>query len=595
MEVENKETGEEPKAEETPKIEDPKPEESPTPTEAPKPPEKPIKKKGHRTMVWLIIIFLIVALSGLAYGAYSGGYLDEMLGIKKETSNESKTAETKTDKTETVETASTVAKVTDAGVTWIKPEKLADLGLFEKVASYEGMGEYSGTTYYKVGTTSVGSEIIDAIVLGIDRDFHRFLKRDGIYYRVKQNSADLDYQMYTPTKSVIEDTTTLFKSLLPDKTITSGETDMIFQLQGGVEKDESFSVGQKVSTTKWGDLYLEKGSDISADKTGIGFIARYYVLLADSSRAIYSPKPVFLRDDNTFGITWSAAAGKTISFEKVRTSGCGSGAGSFPMAFDKTGLATKEEAGKSTASSKVYHFTAATNSINTFGYEVYKLDGATGKDPIATYITNLGVVVWYDDFDTPIIYSNTKYVPAVECGKPVIYLYPEKPTVVSVKVGASITKSDPVYQNGWQALADPSGMLTVAGRQYDSLFWEGTGVGEYPQIASGKIVASGQAVREIRSDLSYMGLNGKEISDFLTFWQPKLPTTPYTRLTWLQTKDMDKLAPLAVSPKPATSIRVFLDFAGLDKKIDLPAQNLIPMQRFGYTLVEWGGLLRNAD
>jgi hypothetical protein len=48
---------------------------------------------------------------------------------------------------------------------------------------------------------------------------------------------------------------------------------------------------------------------------------------------------------------------------------------------------------------------------------------------------------------------------------------------------------------------------------------------------------------------------------------------------------------LFVSPKPDTSIRIFLEFAGLNKPVDLISQKLDAPKRLGFTLIEWGGLL----
>jgi hypothetical protein len=78
----------------------------------------------------------------------------------------------------------------------------------------------------------------------------------------------------------------------------------------------------------------------------------------------------------------------------------------------------------------------------------------------------------------------------------------------------------------------------------------------------------------------------------MAFWLPKMPDKPYVRLTWFGTNDMNKLAPLYVEPKPDTIIRVFLDFEGLDNPIGLTPQKLSSIPRTGFTLIEWGGLLR---
>ncbi|MFO0920084.1 MAG: hypothetical protein U0451_00220 [Candidatus Saccharimonadales bacterium] len=192
------------------------------------------------------------------------------------------------------------------------------------------------------------------------------------------------------------------------------------------------------------------------------------------------------------------------------------------------------------------------------------------------------------------IYTSNKYAPQGGCAKPVVYLYPTTPTEVSVKVGADVKVSDPHYdpKSGWKVFALPNGQLNVNGLSYGSLFWEGPGYGKYPAIAAGTVVPSAQAEKTIRSQLFEQGLNSSEAQDFLNYWVSKIPNKPYVRLTWFNTSQVDRLAPLQVSPKPDTIIRVFLDMDGLDKPISIPTQKLSTLERKGFTLIEWGGLSR---
>jgi hypothetical protein len=254
-------------------------------------------------------------------------------------------------------------------------------------------------------------------------------------------------------------------------------------------------------------------------------------------------------------------------------------------------MGTKTEVGASAKGEKVYA-PAADSALTEAAYQVYLMDGMEGKVAKTEFSSNLGVIAWQDDYDNWIVYLNDKYAPMVECGKPVIYLYPKETTEVKVKVGADIRISEPEYSDGWTAIASPSGSLKVAGKNYDSLFWEGLGWGEYPRVTSGTIVKTPQVATTITAQMKEMGLNDKEIADFKEFWLPKMPATPYVRLSWLLTPEMDTLAPLAVSPKPDSSIRVFLDFEGLNSKIDIAPQILPHYERKGFTLVEWGGLLK---
>lgn len=180
------------------------------------------------------------------------------------------------------------------------------------------------------------------------------------------------------------------------------------------------------------------------------------------------------------------------------------------------------------------------------------------------------------------------------CGKPVIYLYPQSPTLVDVSVGADVAISDPFYPiGGWKnVLALPSGSLMYKSGQYESLFWEGYGHGEYPDISNqGVVVPASEVVATVHRQLAAQGLNQKESADFMEFWEPRFPKSGYVRLSWLSKKQLDSLAPLTVTPLPDTTIRVFLEFEYLPEYKALTPQQFTSPQRNGFTLVEWGGLL----
>ena len=74
--------------------------------------------------------------------------------------------------------------------------------------------------------------------------------------------------------------------------------------------------------------------------------------------------------------------------------------------------------------------------------------------------------------EEPIIDKSVMAVPA----KPVIYLYPETETQVTVELdfNGTLTSTYPAYANGWRVIARPDGTLTDdSGRAYYCLFWEG--------------------------------------------------------------------------------------------------------------------------
>jgi hypothetical protein len=92
--------------------------------------------------------------------------------------------------------------------------------------------------------------------------------------------------------------------------------------------------------------------------------------------------------------------------------------------------------------------------------------------------------------------------------------------------------------------------------------------------------------------LHQLGLNAQETADFMEFWYPKMQRSPYYFITFLGNSAMDELAPLTISPKPDTIIRVLMDFVPLDKPIQVQGFKIRTPERKGFTVVEWGGVLK---
>ena len=186
-------------------------------------------------------------------------------------------------------------------------------------------------------------------------------------------------------------------------------------------------------------------------------------------------------------------------------------------------------------------------------------------------------------------------MPAAECGKPVIYLYPSETTDVSVKVSPTggFTKTEPDYGAGWLVKAEPNSTLYNYADQkiYPYLFWEGYAL-NYAMPDEGFVVAKNEVNKFLQEKLAIQGLNEKEINDFIEFWLPRMQSDPYYFVTFVPQAEFDKMAPLAVSPEPDSVIRVFMDFRALDKPIQVEQQKLATPERLGFTVVEWGGELR---
>ncbi len=194
-----------------------------------------------------------------------------------------------------------------------------------------------------------------------------------------------------------------------------------------------------------------------------------------------------------------------------------------------------------------------------------------------------------------VMIRDSKFQSGVECGKPVIYLYPQKDTKVSVKVGIdSFTKTIPAYGNGWNVLAHVGGLLTnlADNKNYPYLFWEGNSLKNLT-APSGWTLKKSEVESALPVALHKMGLSASETRDFMEFWAPRLAqeSKDYIEFSFVGNELMDQIAPLTISPKPDTVLRVFMYYRGVDSA-GLPMQNYTAPARKGFTVVEWGGTLR---
>ena len=174
--------------------------------------------------------------------------------------------------------------------------------------------------------------------------------------------------------------------------------------------------------------------------------------------------------------------------------------------------------------------------------------------------------------------------------KPVIYLYPEGETEVSVKLDyeGELTCTYPAYEDGWRVTAAPDGTLRdAAGQTYNYLYWEGISSAPY-DFSKGFCVKGEDTADFLEKALAELGLTRREANEFIVFWLPMMEQNPYNLIAF-QSEAYTRRAELEVEPAPDTTIRVFMAWQGLEEAVEIEAQNLSAPERQGFTLVEWGG------
>lgn len=584
------------------------------------------KKRLHLSRKQIIIVVCLVLLLAIA-GVVS--YL--LLGRQAD-----KSASVKSNQTAQTPALQKSVKVVEVKTTFLDtPKKLADLKIFSDISKLGEVcnagvanscrpAQAADVVYYQIGTTADGRQVIvfmtpdgsggsyAQLMLGSGGKYqivgqmnsitNDAIKEMGVDAYVKQQMSYSNY-----TSNVTYDVTTKLSDLsFPGKVTVKGQeyttddptgkfmehglSDIRFALPGSVTAAPTV-IGTVGSQTFY--------SLIAKDNANSQVVETYGTFKGIWSVLYRSQTELSTTDNKPISVEWTNGKSSSGGYFSAAP-GCGTYGYVIAKDISPSQLVA---VGKSPDGQQLYQLPAT----HALSQELYKSDylGGPQENISDASLRNLSLQQFMDKH-AYVLYKNTlgQYVVLQRgdmflrggCGKPVVYLYPQQKTDVSVRVGADVVVSEPHYPaNGWQHVtAEPSGQLTYQGKQYDSLFWEGYGHGSYPDVASGTVVPSGQAVATIRGQLKAQGLNAKETKDFLDYWQPKLPKTPYVRLTWFNTAQMNQLAPLTVLPRPQTVIRVFLDFEGLQQPITLPAQQFSTPNRTGFTVVEWGGLLRDG-
>ena len=581
--------------------------------------EPPVEQKPQKSRKKLIIALLLFILALLLAGG--GFYWWYMASNQSAAPVAQKQAVAKKQESPPLDPVLAAFITPKTGEKWLAaPKKISNqLGYY--TGEDEEHDECTQMTYYEAGargdSTIILGHVPGCVGDGTGTSYLFERAKDGKVSYIARPISNADYTKYADgssaqndspslAKSVKTDTTTHYDSLSAPNKLSFGSNQVVnvgadYYPTIGAPITTSITDGTKETTVKtYGQSKLRK---IERQYVDTKLTAINYVLnLPSGTQKNVTYTPI---TNDLSAYTWNDGtvvkkSSSAPNYYSAEISGAVRGCGAERSAVTRVDDAKDADfvaAGKTPAGQTVYAFKDANNHVVKALYKDYVDSNNYSDAPptisIGEFVKQHAIVVFKDSDSTWLVYSRDQFALSGGCGKPVVYLYPTKTQAVNVRVGANVSVSIPQYNpnTGWNAIAQPNGQLSVNGQQYDSLFWEGTGHGLYPGITAGTVVKRADAASTIRAQLLKQGLNQKETNDFLAFWQPRIPNDPYIRLTWFNTAQLDKLAPLTVSPKPDTAIRVFLDMAGYSSPVNIPAQKLTSTERKGFTLVEWGGLI----
>ena len=175
--------------------------------------------------------------------------------------------------------------------------------------------------------------------------------------------------------------------------------------------------------------------------------------------------------------------------------------------------------------------------------------------------------------------------------KPILYFYPEMPTVCSVTLtlNGHLTCTYPSYDKGWNGFtAYPDGTLIFPdGKEYYALYWEGIQSIEW-DFSKGFSVRGEDTADFLEWALSELGLTPREANEFIIYWLPLMQDNPYNVISFQSTLYTES-ACLEITPTPDSLLRVFMAYYPSPTEVEIEPQVFDGFERHGFTVVEWGG------
>lgn len=234
-------------------------------------------------------------------------------------------------------------------------------------------------------------------------------------------------------------------------------------------------------------------------------------------------------------------------------------------------------------------------------YELAALGSlGVGRYILKFYATDRGNGAFANDYITEVffigIYIDESEFPYIDphdilVDKPVIYLYPTEPTEVTVRFEKpeNLMTTYPKYSGEWRVFADTDGTLTDAsGRQYYALFYDEERTHEV-DFSTGFYVTADGAIPFLEEKLATLGFTEREADEFIMFWLPVLEKNGQSVVYFEHTAERDMECPIDISPAPESVLRVIIHIKKVDAPALIEAQQIVPFERRGFTVVEWGG------
>lgn len=174
--------------------------------------------------------------------------------------------------------------------------------------------------------------------------------------------------------------------------------------------------------------------------------------------------------------------------------------------------------------------------------------------------------------------------------KPNIYFYAPELLEISVEFLEEhlLTETIPEYSFGWDTTVCGDGQIICQDEPYDFLFYESLADASLFETESAWVIYADTREEQLLEVLALYDFNEKETADFIEFWMEKLEAGVDYVMYPQDTVCVDRQMPMVIVPEPTRITRIWFGFekyAG--QTFETP--QVTPIEREGFTVVEWGG------
>ncbi|WP_309891101.1 SH3 domain-containing protein [Archangium sp.] len=331
----------------------------------------------------------------------------------------------------------------------------------------------------------------------------------------------------------------------------------------------------------------------------------------------YVPEPgqgflfyAYERDLSEKAVTWKEPSPEETSYSLQYDAGCGRLKTVDPAPADVR-AADLVEVGQVKAAGPLFALKdSAHPEVERAWKELREVPEGTTAGPLPKYeskqefFESLPRLFWWDSFGRLLRLRRSDLTPPC-MAEPIVYFYPERPMHVRYTLAPEVrvARAEPLARgNAWTFLATPRGVLEEvdaapgrARRTFKHLFWEGTSV-RFSPPTEGVCIPGSRTSEYFREVLPRLGLRPHELEDFLTAWVPRMEGAAFNVIGFHPREVVDLLAPVQVSPPPAHMIRILMDATPVEEcpALEAPVLPEAVPAREGFTVVEWGGVLRES-